>query len=287
MTQASPLHHPRNDTEPNQSHDEQRDQQEAEEKSAPGPHIVYEAILLEGEEELERSTSALFWSGLAAGLSMGFSLVVQGLLRSHLNPDAHWLPLIAKLGYPVGFLIVILGRQQLFTENTLTPILPLLKRRTAHCFANVGRLWAVVLVANVIGALCFALAAAKTDVFEPAVKSTFLAIGHEALAHSFLNTFLRAIFAGWLIALMVWLLPAAETARVWVIIIVTYVVGLAGFSHVIAGSVDALYVLLHGEISLEKFLFGWFTPTLLGNILGGTALVAALNHAQVTSGEEE
>jgi formate/nitrite transporter FocA (FNT family) len=277
--------HPSQDAEPN--HDEHADQQEAHEKSAPGPHIVYEAILMEGEEELERSSSALAFSGLAAGLSMGFSLAMQGLLRSHLPPDAHWLPLIAKLGYPIGFLIVIPGRQQLFTENTLTPILPLMRHKTAEVFGDVARLWAVVLVANVVGALLFALVAAKTEVFEPATRQAFLEIGHSELAHSFLNTFLRGIFAGWLIALMVWLLPAAETARVAVIIIITYVVGLAGFSHIVAGTVDTGYVLFHGDISLEKFLFGWFTPTLLGNILGGTSLVAALNHAQVTSGEEE
>ena len=107
---------------------EDRDEEEAEQKSAAGAHIVYKAVLKEGEDELERSVSALAWSGLAAGLSMGFSLVSEGLLRSHL-PDAPWRPLITKLGYSVGFLIVVLGRQQLFTENTLTAILPLLQHK--------------------------------------------------------------------------------------------------------------------------------------------------------------
>src|SRR5215218_9856191 len=101
---------------------------QAEERSAPSGKIVYKAILQEGEEELARTTSALFWSGLAAGLSMAFSMIAEGLLASHL-PNAPWRPLVAKFGYSVGFLIVILGRQQLFTENTLTPILPLLQRK--------------------------------------------------------------------------------------------------------------------------------------------------------------
>src|SRR5690349_9073033 len=108
---------------------------EAEERSSPSGKIVYKAILKEAEDELERPSSALFWSGLAAGLSMGFSLVGEGLLRAHL-PDKPWRPLVAKLGYSVGFLIVILGRQQLFTENTLTPILPLLQRRDARTLGN-------------------------------------------------------------------------------------------------------------------------------------------------------
>src|SRR5688572_13963826 len=101
------------------------EQQEAEERTPPRAMVVYAAIARSGEDELRRPSSALAWSGLAAGLSMGFSLVAQGLIRSHL-PDEPWRPLVSKLGYSVGYLVVILGRQQLFTENTLTVIMPLL-----------------------------------------------------------------------------------------------------------------------------------------------------------------
>jgi formate/nitrite transporter FocA (FNT family) len=64
----------------------------------------------EGQDELARPSSALFWLGLAAGLSMGFSLITEGLLRTYL-PEASWQLLVSKLGYRVGFLIVILGRR--------------------------------------------------------------------------------------------------------------------------------------------------------------------------------
>src|SRR5438105_2922840 len=110
---------------------------DARERTSVTAYVVHEAIRLDGEEELRRSSSALAWSGLAAGLSMGFSLVGEGVLRSYL-PDAPWRPVLAKFGYSLGFLIVILGRQQLFTENTLTAILPLLARR------NVATLWQVL-----------------------------------------------------------------------------------------------------------------------------------------------
>src|SRR4051812_23722722 len=100
----------------------------AAQRQAPSGAIVYQAISREGEEELERSSSALFWSALGAGLAMGFSMIAEALLTTHL-PDAPWRILIAKFGYSIGFLIVILGRQQLFTENTLTPILPLMRKK--------------------------------------------------------------------------------------------------------------------------------------------------------------
>jgi Formate/nitrite family of transporters len=146
--------------------DEQQEHKEAEEAKSLDAKTTYEVIRQEGLDELERSTRALAWSGLAAGLSMGFSLVAEALLRAHL-PDAAWRPLIAKSGYSVGFLIVILGSQQLFTENTLTPIVPLLHEWSANRLRNVLRLWSAVLMANLIGALLFAVALARLPVVEP------------------------------------------------------------------------------------------------------------------------
>src|SRR3954447_4936068 len=104
--------------------------EEAEQRSSVTPHVVHEAVSREGEQELERTTPALAWSGLAAGLSMGFSLIAEGMLRNEL-PRAPWARLVVKLGYSMGFLLVILGRQQLFTENTLTPMLPLFHKKDA------------------------------------------------------------------------------------------------------------------------------------------------------------
>ncbi len=244
--------------------------------------VVHEAVRDEGERELRRHPAALAWSGLAAGLSMGFSLVGQGLLRAAL-PAAPWRPLVASLGYTLGFLIVILGRQQLFTENTVTPILPLLAHPDRRTFARVGRLWAIVLAANLLGALLFATLIAHTAVFAPDTQRAFVEIGREGIRAGFGLTLLRAVFAGWLIALMVWLLPGAEAARLQVILIITYVVGLGGFAHIIAGSVDVMYLASAGQIAWTSYLGGFLAPTLIGNVIGGVALVAALNFAQVSS----
>src|SRR5690242_9415294 len=262
---------------------QQAEVEEAHERTAPSGKIVYRAILEEGQGELERSTSALFWSGLAAGLSMGFSMIAEGLLNSHL-PEAGWRPLISKFGYSAGFLIVILGRQQLFTENTLTPILPLLKEKKTSTLLNVLRLWIVGFLANILGALAIAFVAARTEAFESGVRLEFVKLGQEALEGSFGTILLKGIFAGWLIALMVWLLPFAETARVWVIILITYLVGLGEFSHIIAGSVETFTLSAMDGASWLNVLGGYTLPTLIGNILGGVTLVATINHAQIVAG---
>jgi formate/nitrite transporter FocA (FNT family) len=185
---------------------------------------------------------------------------------------------VSKLGYSVGFLVVVLGRQQLFTENTLTVVLPVLHDRTRGHLPRMIRLWAIVLAANLAGALAIAWTLGHTAVFDPSLQETFRHIAEEGMNAPFGTVVLRAIFAGWTIALMVWLMPAADTARIWVIILLTYVIALGGFAHVVAGSVDKLFLVTTGHMGLGQFLGGFLVPALVGNIIGGVSLVAALNH---------
>ena len=263
--------------EPNLSENERQQLQSG---LRPRAMIVHEVIRQEGEEELQRPPQALAFSGLAAGLSMGFSLVVEGLLRAYL-PEAGWRPLLESFGYTTGFVIVVLGRQQLFTENTLTAVIPLLTRRTRQCAWAVVRLWAIVLAANLAGAALFALIMSQGLMFEEYHHAAFLAISEEALEGSVASLFAKAVFAGWLIGLMVWLLPGAGSSRLLVILFITYIVALGGFAHVIAGSVEGFYAVLAGATSMTDFGLTFLVPVLLGNIVGGSALVAMLNHAQV------
>lgn len=248
--------------------------------SRPNAALIHETIRAEGEGELGRSVSALLLSGFAAGLAMGLSLMAEGLLRAHL-PEAPWRDLVSKLGYAVGFLIVVLGRQQLFTENTLTPILPLLYNRDLRTFGRVARLWALVLVANVAGTWAISAVLASTDLFPPEIKAAFSAISQHAVEASFDLTVLRGIFAGWLIALLVWLMPGSGGAGSALIVLLTWLISVAGFAHVVAGSVDASFLVLSDQASATAYLWRFLTPTLLGNVIGGVTLVAVLNYGQV------
>ncbi|HEX5972664.1 MAG TPA: formate/nitrite transporter family protein [Gemmatimonadaceae bacterium] len=267
--------------ETSRQHGEEKKIQKAESLDA---RTTYEVVRREGLRELERSTGALAWSGLAAGLSMGFSFLVEGLLHSHL-PDTGWRPLIAKLGYSVGFVIVILGSQQLFTENTLTPIVPLLSHRTSERFRNVMRLWSAVLVTNLIGALLFALVLAKLQVVDPEVHRSLADISARAMRDGFWVTMLHAVYAGWLIAMMVWMIPAAKPQELLLVIFMTYLVGLGGFAHIIAGATEVFYAGFRDLAGWGAVVLGYLVPTLIGNVVGGVTIVAALNHAQATIGE--
>jgi formate-nitrite transporter family protein len=277
-------------TDPNASSPEstihtRNEEKQVQERVAIGANVVYETIRREGEDELQRPASALAWSALAAGLSMGFSFLAETLLTAHL-PPASWRPLISRLGYCVGFLIVILGRQQLFTENTLTVILPVLIHKDLDTLLRVIRLWAVVISSNLFGTYLFAWAIGRVSMFDPHIQATFLEIGLAHMGASFGIVLLRAVFAGWLIALMVWLLPGAEASRMSIIIIITYLVGLGGFNHIIAGSTTVFFLVVTHTISWATYFIAFFLPTLLGNVVGGVSMVAALGHAQVVGGKQ-
>jgi formate-nitrite transporter family protein len=148
------------------------------------------------------------------------------------------------------------------------------------------RLWAIVLTANLLGAFLFTLALSE-PIFPVFVLQAFREIGAQAMQPDFFTHCGKGVFSGWMIALMVWLLPSAEGSKVAIIVILTYVVALGGFSHIVAGSVEALYLARTGAIGYGDYLVRYAVPTLLGNIVGEVSLVAALNHAQVVAGKQK
>jgi formate-nitrite transporter family protein len=259
------------------------EQKKAVEEEGMNASVTHEAIRREGVKELHRAPAALAWSGLAGGLAMGLSLLTQAVLH-HGFPETTWRPLVVALGYAIGFLAITLGSQQLYTENTITPIVPLMAERTGEMLRKVLTLWAIVLITNLAGTFLFALAAARTAIFSPEVRHAMRTLALEAMSHDATTVFASAIVAGWIIALMIWMLPAASHSQVVVVVVMTWLVGAAKLSHVIVGSVDAFYLTVLGDMSVGRAFAGYIVPALLGNTLGGLMLVAGINHAQVKAG---
>lgn len=257
---------------------DEHEREQADEHASIPALVIHEVLRKQGEEELTRPVGALAWSGLAAGMSMGFSFLSLALMRSAL-PGAPWTTLVDSLGYTVGFLVVILGRQALFTESTLTAVLPVLVRRDRKTLAATLRFWAVVLSCNLLGTYLFAGLVSLPGVFSPPVRESLVSIATEAVSGAFWPTLVKALLAGWIIAVMVWLLPSARTAKMFIVILLTYIVGIGHFSHIIAGSVDSAFAVFSGNASAKQYLVGFLVPTLIGNTLGGVAMVALLNHA--------
>ncbi len=218
--------------------------------------MIYEIVRREGEEEMARPAVSLLWSGIAAGLSISFSLVTQGVLRLHL-PDAPWRPLITGFGYSVGFLLVILARQQLFTENTITAVLPVTVSFTLQNVARLIRLWTIVFAANMAGTLIAALFCSFTTALSPALIGAMLSLSAEMFRNPPVTMFFKAISAGYLIAAMVWLIPSAEGASFLVITLLTYIISIAGFAHIVAGSFESFMLIVNGQLEVSRMILGF------------------------------
>lgn len=254
--------------------------EDVEEMSTPRTPVIYEVVRRLGEEEMQRPITSLWWSGVAAGLSISFSLLAQAILQAHL-PDAPWRVLVVSFGYCVGFLMVILGRQQLFTESTITVVLPVLKNIGADGIWRMARLWTIVLVANVVGTFCAALFCLYTPVLPPELLQGMLNLSRPLLALDWWHMALHGITSGFLIAAMVWMLPSADGAKFAVITLMTYLIAVGGFTHVVAGSMEANMLVLAGDWEWWRMLGQFLLPVLIGNVVGGTALFALISYAQV------
>jgi len=241
---------------------------------------IHEHIRQDGEKEMERDAMALLWSAIAAGLSMGASLLVKGIFHVKLDgiPGSY---VLESFGYTFGFIIVIMARQQLFTENTVTAVLPVMQNPTWKNGGLLLRLWSVVLLGNLIGTAIAAWAFEYMPIFDEATRDAFVEIGMEVMKNTPAEMFANAIISGWLVATMVWMFPAAGSAKIVVIILMTWVIALADTTHIVVGAVEIFYLVFNGTIPWTDFLWPFAIPTLAGNICGGTFIFALLSHAQI------
>jgi formate/nitrite transporter FocA (FNT family) len=247
---------------------------------------IHENILAPGVEELKRSSGSLLWSSLASGLVIGFSFV-GGAYAASLVGEAGKHAAAAAV-YPLGFILVILSRSELFTENTLVPVVPFLERRDRHTFLALLRVWGLLLAGNLVGAAVFGWTLARTPMVEPALHSELARIATDATSGGFGQVLYAAVFAGWLIALLAWLLAAthhtgAQIALIW---LCTSPISALHFRHSIAGSVEAFYRAASGSASWGEMLSGFVVPSVIGNAIGGVLLVALLNYGQVAADRE-
>jgi formate/nitrite transporter FocA (FNT family) len=242
---------------------------------------IHDNVLGSAEEELHRRSGPLVYSAIAAGLTIGFSFLASAFLRmqGHEESTKH---LLATAGYPLGFVFVILARNELFTENTLEPVIPLLHRRDRWTLRSMGRLWGLLILGNMIGALAFALVLAYTNAVPEKMRHDMLELTRHVTGLGFGLTFFRAIFAGWLLATLTWMLAATSERITQIVLIVLATLPIAAFdfSHSIAGSVEAFYRAAVGDARWVDMIVNFTIPALLGNALGGVSLVALLNFGQ-------
>lgn len=247
---------------------------------------IHDNVMSEADEELERATASLLISSFASGLAIGFSFLGGAYASSLVSPA--YAAAAAAAAYPLGFMFVIMARSELFTENTLTPVLPLLHRRDAVTLVKMLRVWGLLLAGNLLGTLLFAWVLARTPAVAASLRPSLLGIAERATAPGFLLTLYQGVFAGWLIALLTWLLAStrqtgAQLALIW---LVTAPIAAFEFKHSVVGSSEAFYRAWAGSAGWGRMV-AFIVAAVIGNAIGGVSLVAILNYGQVVTERKE
>jgi formate/nitrite transporter FocA (FNT family) len=244
----------------------------------------------EGEEIFKTKNRAIVLSGIIAGLEIGFSYFLICSFYYWLSETVaeNTIYKLFSLVYPIGFILVVLGKSALFTEQTSVLTLPVLNgQRTIW---ELLRVWAWVILGNIVGGILFTLfiglLAPNLNLF---THETMVKIGNHVVQYDSWVLFLSAIVAGWLMGLLSWLLNSAKNSltRIFLIFLITGVIGFGGFHHSIVGNIEVFAAFLHSDtVSLLDYL-SFLILTLLGNMVGGAVIVGLFKYTIFESNNKE
>lgn len=239
---------------------------------------VFQRIVAVADEEITSGNRELFFSALAAG----FAISITVLLTASLTASTNDHPVLSGLLYPLGFIYIIIGGYQLYTENTLPPVALTLERLTS--IPQLLRHWTIVLAGNFAGGAVGAAVLAWGGVFSPEVKTAAIGLGMHGVETAWWSTFSKAIFAGLIVAGVVWVVYASRDtiSRLVVVYLAFLAIPLGDLFHVVTSFTEMFYVVLVGDLSILVGLFEFVLPVLLGNTIGGIALVTVVNYFQTT-----
>lgn len=239
-----------------------------------------------GKAELRRPTKALIFSGIAGGITMGLTGMAVAIAHALLGSEGPVGSFVPYLFYPIGFIAVIIGRAQLFTENTLYPVVLVFSDRKQ--LLPTLRLWVTVFLANVAGAALFAALAVRTGALRVDFAQQLVRLGGESSSAAVYQIFWTGVIGGWIIALVAWMVSASHwtIGQIAVVWLLTFIVGLGHFAHCIATSGEILAAVFAGSIPFSAYV-RWIVPATFGNIAGGVFIVSLLNWGQVKAGENE
>lgn len=245
---------------------------------------IIEEQLEMGTRQYIAPTGRLALSAFTAGLEIGFSLMLMCILYTLFSDKytLEGLQLILSLGYPLGFVFVVIGRSELFTEHTSLAMIPVLRgeKKVWEMF----RLWGIIIGGNLLGGFIFALFLSWIGPAKGIISyDAFHYFGEKLVAHTTQVTLGSAVLAGWMMGLLAWLVTTAQetTSRIIVVVLITIIIGLGSLHHCIVGSVEMLAAVLACEAfdMLDYWYFLW--PSVLGNTIGGAIFVSVLKFGQV------
>ena len=239
---------------------------------------VFERIVAAADEEIDRPTRELLFSALAAGFAITLTFMLYASMYAATDGD----PVLKALMYPLGFVYIIIGGYQLYTENTLPPVALILERLAS--VPTLLRVWLLVLVGNFVGGALGALVLAYTGVLSPGAAEAAVSLSQSGIDTPFWTLFWKAMFAGLIVAGVVWLdFSARDTiSRVVLVYFAFLAIPLGNLFHVVVSFTELMYLVFLGQAALLSGLATFIFPVALGNTIGGVLLVTVVNYFQTS-----
>ncbi|ELR68349.1 formate/nitrite transporter family (FNT) [Fulvivirga imtechensis AK7] len=234
-----------------------------------------------------RSSQGLFASSLAAGLEVGFTLFLSGVLYTLLHPhiSEYAMHLVIAFAYPIGFIFVIIGRSELFTEHTTLAVIPVL--RGSASIKSLARLWSIIYVGNLIGGYVMAMILSGLGPTMGIISdNAFYHLAHNMVKYNWLVILGSSILAGWLMGQLSWLVTSSQEtiSRILMIVLITSLIGLGGLHHSIVGSIEVFAGVITSRIEIVDYFHFQFWTT-LGNIIGGVVFVSVIKFSTIKFSE--
>ncbi|MDA8052633.1 MAG: formate/nitrite transporter family protein [Deltaproteobacteria bacterium] len=267
----------------------------AEKPGGKEPSEIFKASVEVGQTRLNRTWLEMSMSGLIAGMNVTFGIIASSYVAGATAPfvGANISKIFGALFFPIGFIFLMIGKSELFTENFLVPVTSVIAKKNK--IGSLFKLWSLTLIGNMAGIFIFALAIAGSlnQLVPSFVVSHIHSVANSYMSKSPFVMVLSAIFAGWLITLMTWLLIASRgtLARIFIIWIVGFLIFLNSFSHIVVASSEILIAINTGShISYLSWLYPYVPLTIIGNMIGGLFFVTILQYLQIlhaTSSSED
>jgi formate-nitrite transporter family protein len=254
----------------------------------PQPEDIYRRTKEEGARRLDRPLLEMISTALAAGFDIVAGIVGFGILTASLESKTGHGPAhaVASLGFGIGFVFLVVGRGELFTENFLVPIAGLDHRRSSS-WLGLAKLWTSSPLFNVLGGLVMVLLLTTHRVLPSGTAQSLVKNAQAIHDHGTLTLFVSAIFAGALITAMTWFVEGQESMVVRVVVAWTAgaLLALGAFNHVIVITLELIFGYRFGAQFGWTFILGNFLLAAAGNMVGGLGLVTLNRLTQGKQGE--
>lgn len=239
---------------------------------------ILERVLYDADEEISRGNRELIFSAIAAGIAITITLLLYSTVSS--SVDSY---VLGSILYPLGFIYIILGNYQLYTENTLPPVALTIERISS--IPSLLKMWFLILFGNILGGLIGSITLFYGNVLSEEAGNYVIKIAQSSVELGFTSLFFKGVFAGIIVAGVVWIDFSVKDSisRIILVYVAFLSIPLGNLYHVVVSTTEMFYLIMATDVSILSTIISFPLPVLIGNTVGGVIFVTLINYFQTPS----